>query len=167
MLFWICCVDLQWSRGQAWLHLGSPLQHLSGTSGAWRRGELCSVQPGWPGAAAVCQRWLHHQGLALAADGAPVAGHGPAVEAPQPSLILAESQQELCERKTVSSLRRRLLPELTAPSSVSRWHLWCGGVPPGHKTPQTVALWPGGIVNVIIVYGTDIPSRYPGDVLCF
>lgn len=99
--FSLCCVYVKWSGGQARLHLGSSLQHLPSTSGPRRRSELCGLQPGRPGAAAVCQRRLHHQGVAIAADGAPVAGHGPPVQAPQSPFVLAVSQQELCERKAV------------------------------------------------------------------
>lgn len=106
----LCCLYLKWSRGQTRLHLGSSLQYLSGTSGTQRRSELCGVQPGRPGAAAVCQRWLHHQGVALATDGASVAGHGPPVEAPQSPFIAAESQQELCEWKTVIEVRSDFSP---------------------------------------------------------
>lgn len=57
-------------RGQARLHLGPALQHLPGTPAARRRGELGGFQPRRSGAAAVCQRRLHHQSVALATHGA-------------------------------------------------------------------------------------------------
>lgn len=117
--FSLCCAYLKRSRGQARLHLGSTLQYLSGTSGSRRRGELCGLQPGRPGAAAVCQRRLHHQGVALAADGAPVAGHGPPVEAPQSPFLLAVSQQELCERKAVMEARSGCMSSVRLPLVVS------------------------------------------------
>lgn len=119
--FSLSCVCIKWSWGQARLHLGSSLQYLSGTSGTRRRSELCRVQPGRPGAAAVGQRWLHHQGVALAADGASVAGHGAPIEAPQSPFILAESQQELCERKAVTEVRSEFMPSVCLPSVVSAW----------------------------------------------
>lgn len=170
--FSLCCVYIKWSRGQARLHLGSSLQYLSGASGTRRRSELCRVQPGRPGAAAVCQRWLHHQGVALASDGASVAGRGAPVEAPQSPFKLAESQQELCERKAVIEVRSEFMSSVCLPSVVSAWdhsaiilHVfskqemsWVWWDSPGQKSPQTAVLWTQVFVYVINVHRTDIQS---------
>lgn len=103
------CFDLhpQWSRGQARLHLGPTLQHLSGPAGARRRCEFGGIQPSGSGAAAVRQRRLHHQGVALAADGPSGSSVSSEAEAPQPPAVVAHSHQELHsrrqrERKTLS-----------------------------------------------------------------
>lgn len=130
--FSLCCVYVKRSRGQARLHLGSSLQHLPGTSGTRRRSELCGLQPGRPGAAAVCQRRLHHQGVALAADGAPVAGHGPPVQAPQSPFVLAVPQQELCERKAVIEVRS----EFVSPWAPPRYWFLLGFTASCHESDE-------------------------------